>query len=325
MATFRKRADSWQVQIRRGGYPSVTKTFRSKAAASQWAHEQERNADLNGISASPPDKKLCLYDLLVKYDSEVVIRKRGAKQERYKIDILKRSCLASLTLPKLTSATIATYRDDRLKSVSSGTVRRELAILHHCLEIARREWGVPFSRNPVDEVQLPKPGTPRDRRLSEEDVARLYNALERARAWYLRPMIELAIETGMRRGEIISLRRANIDFSLHLAWLPVTKNGRDRHVPLSPRATEILSSLPNQGDEFFPISFTAFRQAWDRLIKRAGISNLRFHDLRHEAISRFFELGLSIPEVALISGHRDFKMLFRYTHLRPADVAKKLG
>jgi integrase len=69
----------------------------------------------------------------------------------------------------------------------------------------------------------------------------------------------------------------------------------------------------------------AFRQAWDRLIKRAGISNLRFHDLRHEAISRFFELGLSIPEVALISGHRDFKMLFRYTHLRPADVAKKLG
>ena len=325
MATFRKRGDSWQVQIRRTGYPSLTKTFPSKAAASQWAHEQERNADLNGISASPADKKLCLYDLLAKYDSEVVIRKRGAKQERYKIDILKRSCLASLTLPKLTSATVAAYRDDRLKSVSSGTVRRELAILHHCLEIARREWGVSFSRNPVDEIQLPKPGTPRDRRLSEEDVARLHNALERARACVLRPMIELAIETGMRRGEIISLRRANIDFSLRLAWLPVTKNGWERHVPLSPRAMEILSSLPNRGDEFFPSHPRRFVRRGIASSREREYRIVRFHDLRHEAISRFFELGLSIPEVALISGHRDFKMLFRYTHLRPADVAKKLG
>jgi integrase len=78
------------------------------------------------------------------------------------------------------------------------------------------------------------------------------------------------------------------------------------------------------GERVFPLSPNAVRLAWERVKRRAGIDDLHFHDLRHEAISRFFELGLSIPEVALISGHRDFKMLFRYTHLRPGDVAKKL-
>ena len=75
----------------------------------------------------------------------------------------------------------------------------------------------------------------------------------------------------------------------------------------------------------FAITEDGVRMAWKRLVKRAGLSNLRFHDLRHEAVSRFFERGLSVPEVALISGHRDVRMLFRYTHPRPEDIAEKLG
>ena len=79
------------------------------------------------------------------------------------------------------------------------------------------------------------------------------------------------------------------------------------------------------GKRLFPMSANALRLAWERLKRRAGIRDLRFHDLRHEAISRFFEMGLSIPEVSLISGHKDVRMLLRYTHLRPADVAQKLN
>jgi integrase len=106
-----------------------------------------------------------------------------------------------------------------------------------------------------------------------------------------------------------------------------TKNGEARTVPLSSLALAALPATDNHaaGERVFPLSPNAVRLAWERLKRRAKINDLHFHDLRHEAISRFFELGLSIPEVALISGHRDFKMLFRYTHLRPADVAKKLG
>jgi hypothetical protein len=145
MATYRRRRNSWQVQIRRAGYPSLNKTFRSKVTAAHWVHEQERDADLNGLPASPADKKLRLFDLLCRYESEVVVLKRGANRERYKLQILKRSFLASLTLSNVTSAAIATFLDNRLKTVSTGTVRRELAILRHCFEISRREWSAPLN------------------------------------------------------------------------------------------------------------------------------------------------------------------------------------
>ena len=85
-----------------------------------------------------------------------------------------------------------------------------------------------------------------------------------------------------------------------------------------------LSPHREDNDFLFPLSAEAVKLAWKRLNKRAGITGLHFHDLRHEAVSRFFELGLTVPEVALISGHKDPRMLFRYTHLRPADIAKKL-
>ena len=90
-------------------------------------------------------------------------------------------------------------------------------------------------------------------------------------------------------------------------------------------ATSILVQWSHTSERIFPVTDVAVRQAWNRLVKRAGITNLRFHDLRHEAISRFFEMGLSVPEIALISGHRDPRMLFRYTHLRAEDVVKKLS
>ena len=206
-------------------------------------------------------------------------------------------------------------------------MRRELAILQHCLEVAKNEWGVALQQNPVSKIKKPAQGNARERRATVEELERLRVALAKCRNGLLSNIVMFAIHTGMRRGEILSIRWSDINFDASTVHLADTKNGEPRTVPLSSLA---ISALPTTDDRVtdervFPLSPNAVRLAWDRLIKRAGISNLRFHDLRHEAISRFFELGLSIPEVALISGHRDFKTLFRYTHLRPADVAKKLG
>jgi integrase len=105
----------------------------------------------------------------------------------------------------------------------------------------------------------------------------------------------------------------------------VTKNGSDRRVPLTERAVQILSTLRREGELVFPLSSKGLQIAWRRLARRAGIEDLRFHDLRHEAISRLFEKGLNVPEVAVMSGHRDPRMLFRYTHPRPEDIARKLA
>jgi integrase len=105
----------------------------------------------------------------------------------------------------------------------------------------------------------------------------------------------------------------------------MTKNGHPRTIPLTPKAVEILASLEEKDERVFPVTPNAVRLAWERLRKRAGLQDLRLHDLRHEAVSRFFEYGLTVPEVALISGHRDPRMLSRYTHLRPEKVTEKLA
>ncbi len=131
--------------------------------------------------------------------------------------------------------------------------------------------------------------------------------------------------TGMRRGELLRAQWADIDPQKRILHVPMTKNGHPRTIPLSSAALKIIDALPRNNDRLFALSANAVRLAWGRLAKRAGVVDLHFHDLRHEAISRFFEKGLSVPEVALISGHRDVRMLFRYTHLKPEDVAAKLG
>jgi integrase len=221
---------------------------------------------------------------------------------------------------------VAQYRDSRLETVQAETVRRELSILRHVLEIARRDWGVPLSTNAIAEVQKPPAGKARNRRLEARDFARLIDACGRARVSpLLAPIIRLAVETGMRRGEILNIRWSEIDAQHGTLHIPHAKNGYSRTIPLTTEAIRVIASIPRTNDRLFPKSPNALRLAWERLKERAGVADLHFHDLRHEAITRLFERGLSLPEVALISGHRDPRMLFRYTHLRPEDVAKKLN
>ena len=140
------------------------------------------------------------------------------------------------------------------------------------------------------------------------------------------PVIVFAIETWMRRGEILGLGWEHVDLDRRIAFLPLIKNGSSREVPLSTKASHVLGEHRQCNDtpSPFPITPNGSRLARDRLRRRAGLSDLRFHDLRHEAISRFFELGLNIPEVAVISGHKDPRMLFRYTHLRAVDLVNSL-
>ena len=129
----------------------------------------------------------------------------------------------------------------------------------------------------------------------------------------------------MRRGELLSLEWKHVHLDKSWAHLPMTKNGGGRDVPLSIRALDEVQALPRDiSGVVFPISISALRGLWDRSLRQADIQDLHFHDLRHEATSRFFELGLNVVEVAAITGHKDLKMLQRYTHLRAEDLARKL-
>lgn len=155
----------------------------------------------------------------------------------------------------------------------------------------------------------------------------MWSAAEKSKARWWKPFLTLAIETGMRRSELLALRWSRIDLHRKTAHLPETKNGLDRTVPLTPLAVRTLEALRQDSDGHgcvFAANSNAVHQAWVRHVARAGLCDFRLHNLRHEAVSRFFELRLTSAEVALISGHRDPRMLARYTHLRPEVVASKL-
>ena len=325
MATLRRRNGKWQVQIRRDGSRNLSRTFHKRADAEVWARQRETNADLCAEQADP--RLLAstpLSDLISRYLKEVVPQKKSREVEQFILQAILRREIANVALSDMGPKHFADYRDARLKDVMPVTVKRELGLLQHILKLARQEWGIPLTSNPVELIKKPPPSKPRDRRLEQGEFEKLRGASLACKATYLWPLVELAIETGMRRGELLKVLWVDLDLVARQLTIRDTKNGEDRTIPLTTRAAAILSGLPQTDPRIFPVSAVAVRMAWDRLVRRAGIEGLRFHDLRHEAISRFFELGLSVPEVALISGHKNPVVLLKYTHLRAQDLVGKL-
>ena len=325
MATYRKRNSKWQAIIRHKNIGTVTRSFKSKSHAIKWVHEQENIIEAGHYGLLKPDSVI-LGELLSRYCEEITQGKRSANTEERRLNRLIKDPISALTLDKLSSSAIAAFRDRRLPD-GARTAHYDLTLIRHCLKIAIHEWGLMLSSNPVDFIKMPPASRPRQRRLNKGEYERLEQASHLTLNPHIWPIIVFAIETGMRRSEILGLTWDNINLERQLAYLPLTKNGTSREVPLSTKAVQVLTNQRSRQNTPtpFPVNANAFRLAWERLRKRAGLCDLRFHDLRHEAISRFFELGLSIPEVALISGHKDAKMLFRYTHLRAGNIIAKLG
>jgi len=330
MATFRKRGNRWQVQVRRKGR-TASKTFGQRTDALRWANETEAEADRYGLTDNKKVLEgLRVSDLLQRFRDTVVPNRRGKAVEIIVINAFLRQPLAQIHLSGLTCESFAAYRDERLKVVKPGTINRELGLIQHIFEVARTDWSIPLAFNPVKAIRKPKADRPRERRISSDEWYLLLQAVGASRNPLFWPLIRFAVETGMRRGELLKARWKDVNWSANTLLIPMTKNGEPRTIPLSTEAREILTEFRGDNDRssnelVFGLSAVAVALGWKRLIKRAGITDLHFHDLRHEAISRFFERGLSIPEVALISGHKDPRMLFRYTHLRAEDIAKKLN
>ena len=325
MATYRKRKNKWQAIVRDKNIGTISRSFLSKASAVTWALSQEKKLEL-GFHGKLCPENVTLEALLNQYKTEVTQTKRTQKTEERRLNRLMSDPISTLTLDKLSSSAIAAFRDRRLPD-GARTTHYDLTLIRHCLKIAIHEWGLMLSSNPVDFIKMPPISKPRQRRLNKGEYERLEQASDLTLNPHIWPIIVFAIETGMRRSEILALTWDNISLERQLAYLPLTKNGTSRDVPLSIRAVDVLRGQRSRQDTPtpFPVNANAFRLAWERLRKRADLCDLRFHDLRHEAISRFFEMGLSVPEVAVISGHKDARMLFRYTHLRAEDLVKKIN
>lgn len=334
MASIHKHREKYQVRVRRKGLPTITKTFHRLTDAKEWATLQERQADRGELG---PDRKelerITLSQLVTRYRSEIVPTKKGAEIETIILDAFLRHRICKKRLSDLTTADFASYRDERLKTITAKTLKRQLSPISNMFEVARIDWQIPLRQNPLATLSLKVIDNKRQRRLREGEFGRLLEAGKKTRNPSILPIIMFALETAMRRGEILALRVRDVDLERHSATVRESKNGYSRTIPLSSAATAILTDAIGRmskdeqakNGKPFPITPVALRLAWDRLTKRAKIDDLNFHDLRHEAISRLFELGLTVPEVASVSGHRDMRMLFRYAHASHASIRAKLA
>jgi integrase len=326
MATITKRGKRWYAQIRRKGFPSDGRTFDTHADAKAWAAIQEGKVESGDVSLHLKSlRDISLGDVIRRYLVEVTPTKRSFETEDSRLRKILRDPVAEIPLSVLGSIQLADYRNRRMVTVKAGTIRRELSLIHHALDIARKEWGYRLVGNPVADVRLPQLRNARDRRLNCGELEILRAALSDSRNKLIEPIVLFAIESGMRRGEILNLEWQHVRLNQRVAHIPQTKTGHPRTIPLTDAGMAIITALENRKGRVFDLSPNAFKLAWVRAVKRSKLPDLRFHDLRHEAISRFTEMGLSTVELAVISGHRDPRMLFRYAHLRPQELAQKLA
>lgn len=336
MATISKRGDyQWQVKVRRKGYPDQSRTFDSKAEADKWARSVEAELDKGLYIDRNEAEKNTLWSVLERYRRDVSPLKRSGKLEASRIETIQREKFTQTKMAALSASHLATWRDARLKDVSGSTFNRELNIISAAINTARKEWGI-HCENPVALLRRPPENKGRDRRLEGDEETRLLAELDAGKReagkfagmqnTWIKPLVLFAIETAMRRGELLSLRWEFVDTERRFVHLPLTKNGEARNVPLSTTAVKLLETLPRSIDgRVFPTTEDGLKKAFSRACERAGIANLHFHDLRHEATSRLAEKLPNVIELAAVTGHKDLKMLKRYYHPRVEDLARKLG
>lgn len=287
-------------------------------------------------STNLPVEIVSLTDGLDRYRRSVSILKKGYEQEKYRVVQILRSSMANKMVHEITSVDIAKYREDRLASVnqktgkfiSAATVRLEMSLLSNFFDIARIEWGYthPDANNPCRNVRKPKLPPGRDRRLTTREERQILRYAYGHSNPEFYPILIVALHTAMRQGEILGLRWEHINLRTRIAHLPDTKNGTKRDVPLKVTVVDALRRLGvKTHGPVFGYTASGLKSTWCYMREHLKIVDLHFHDLRHEAISKMFELGtLDMLEISEISGHKSLSMLKRYTHLRASRLLHKM-
>ena len=328
MATITKRGPyQWQAKIRKKGNKDVSKTFFYRDDAEQWARDLEVEMDRGVYLSRKEAESTTLSEAFDRYIKEHILKKIShARREVNRVRVLQKLDWGDRFLSTIRSQDIADFINEReKKGLSGSTIRRDLAQISKLFNHAASNWGMQSLINPVRFVSKPKENSSRTRRLEPgEEELLLKGCSPRFRSVFL-----FALETAMRREEIASLKWEFVNLKKRFVHLPalITKNNEARSVPLSPEAILILKNLPRD------ISGSVFRMSADRLTRamidtrrKVGVKDLWFHDLRHEAISRFFEnTDLDVMEIKTITGHKTLQMLSRYSHLRIEHLADRMA
>ena len=274
----------------------------------------------NDPDATPVKQDMTITELLNKYLKEETPKKAKGNTDEVRARAVKKA-LGAFSMHTLTSARITQYKRDRLLVRAPQTVLHELNILHRAYVVASEEWGVKLNR-PIPKTSKPELPPGRSNRIPPDVVTKIIQGSGSAE---MSGIITLAVETAMRRGELLNLKVEDINFERKSLYIPRTKTDTPRTIPLTTEALKVLKAYKDQeSGPVFTLAAYSVSQAFRRAVKRIEMPQLRFHDLRHEAISRLFEKGLNVIEVSRISGHKTLSQLDRYTHLDVSNLGKKL-
>ena len=342
MATITKRGEySWRVQVRRRGMPSLYKTFNYREDAEKWARQIEAELDRGLFMDRRDAERTTFAELASRFAEDYAPHHYRSTGWKFKLQHLC-THFGPYALSAITPKLVTSYRDARLKqpdprfkttveavpTISPGTVKMELDLLSKVLDVATKEFDIALPNgNPVARIRKPKDSSKRERRLSPEEEQRLFETCRDYRNSWLLPAGKLAVETGMRQGELLALEWRHVNLPRRVAFLPMTKNGEARAIPLSPAAVEVLEALPRDIQGLvLPIGKMTLYKAFQMACQRADVQDFTFHDLRHEALSRLAERGdFSVLELAAVSGHKTLQVLKRYTHLQAEKLAEKMA
>ena len=329
MATIRNRGEyQWQAIVKRKGWPSQTKTFLYRQDAEKWARQIEVEMDRGVFIPRDEAENTTLHAALERYAREVTPLKKGSTRELHRVKAWQALPISKRVLANIRGTDLAKYRDNRRKDgVADATIRLELMLLSALFKRARKDWGMSSLGNPLADMTLPAPSSKRERRLEADEETRLIEALEKTMPSFpVRALVILALETGMRQSELLGMDWRDVDLKRPAIHLDDTKSGDPRDVPLSSVAVKTLSTLPRplRSTKIFQITQDRLIRGFSAACAKAEISNLKFHDLRHEAASRLAE-KLAAHELAKMFGWRTMQMALRYYHPRAEDLARKLG
>lgn len=326
VASFTKRGDRWRVQVRRRGHKPACKTFRTKREAQEWARDLEARIDKGTIVS--PSKAITVADLIHAYRElrETARPIQDTANEHYMLQHLAEG-LGDKRAHGLSAKDLVHYaRDRRAQGAGPYTVLMEVSKLGTVWKYAGVGLGLPDvvgqARPLLNHAGLIGSGGKRERRPTEDELRRILEAIP---APY-RPLIQMMTAIGVRRGEVCRLRWEDLDRERKLILVrdrkdPRAKKGNDQWVPLIRGAWEMVIAAPQLEEPMiFPIHPQTLSKVFKMTCDALGIVDLHLHDLRHEAISQMFESGMTIEQVALVSGHRDWKNLKRYVQLRPESL-----
>jgi integrase len=333
MASIQKRNGSYRVRIKRAGESTLSQTFLTRNEALQWAKETQAKVNLGLYVAALTLSCKTFAEAAICYRDTHSIHKRIIRSETYRLNILIKRW-GNLPVEQVNKSAILALRDDLLKTGRSGeTINHYFNTISKLFQMLEGDWDLEIA-NPIKGIKRMPPSQGRSKRVNAELESLLSSGCDQLRLPLLRSIIQFAIQTGMRRGEIMGLTWADIDLPNRKAHLHQTKNGEPRQVPLTRQAMAVLEALSKDEQKVFPMGMDALRSQFERLKAYAkrewngvGVNpfdDLRFHDLRHEALSRLSDAGLNVIELSHISGHKTMSMLKRYTHPSHQAICKKL-